>query len=314
MDQHLNHPLPSLSSRNSSPVISNSEPNGNTMAKPAPSSSARVGKRKAIRSVSTLTPSQLARKRANDREAQRAIRARTKEHIENLEREIDELRSQQSRDQTVQDLLGRNRALEDEVRRLRDSLGIRTAGPGMPGYPNCTSNSYNGSSSQPSPYGHSTPDYPMVSDMPTYSNVSDTTSVWPSSVPCSLPSTGSSPSSPAALEEYGNNYFPSNASSSILERSSMPPAISSPVAPCLNGDLSFEGVKSVAYRVWMPTTDRHRSHFSNVSSTTGVERVPRVLPSVSSNNLARPLVPSYGVQTPSSKPSRQDGALFWLYR
>jgi hypothetical protein len=88
--------------------------------------------------VSTLTPAQLARKRANDREAQRAIRARTKEHIENLEREIDELRSQKSRDQTVQDLLGRNRALEDEIRRLRESLGLRTTGPGMP-YPNCTS-------------------------------------------------------------------------------------------------------------------------------------------------------------------------------
>ncbi|KAI2630160.1 hypothetical protein GGS21DRAFT_218547 [Xylaria nigripes] len=246
MDQHLNHPLPSLSSRNSSPAVSNSESSVNTMAKSTPTSSARAGKRKAIRSVSTLTPSQLARKRANDREAQRAIRARTKEHIENLEREIDELRSQQNRDQTVQDLLGRNRALEDEVRRLRDSLGIRTAGPGMHGYPGCTSNSYNGSNSQPSPYGHSTPEYPMVSDMPPYSGVSDTTNVWPSSVPCSLPSTVSSPSSPAALEEYGNNYFPSNASSAILERpsSSIPPSISSPVAPCLNGDLSFDGVKS----------------------------------------------------------------------
>ncbi|KAH7248379.1 hypothetical protein B0J15DRAFT_400930 [Fusarium solani] len=39
-------------------------------------------KRKGTRSGSTLTPSQLARKGANDREAQRAIRARTKEHIE----------------------------------------------------------------------------------------------------------------------------------------------------------------------------------------------------------------------------------------
>lgn len=87
--------------------------------------------------MSTLTPSQLARKRANDREAQRAIRARTKEHIENLEREIDELRSQQNSDQRVRELLGRNRALEEEVRRLRESLGIRSAGHGLP-YPNCT--------------------------------------------------------------------------------------------------------------------------------------------------------------------------------
>lgn len=76
------------------------------------------------RSVSTLTPSQLARKRANDREAQRAIRARTKEHIERLESELEELKSHQSRDKTVQDLLRRNKALEEELNRLRESLGL----------------------------------------------------------------------------------------------------------------------------------------------------------------------------------------------
>lgn len=75
--------------------------------------------------MSTLTPSQLARKRANDREAQRAIRARTKEHIDSLEREIEELRSQQNRDQTVQSLLRQNKSLEDELGRLRESLGLR---------------------------------------------------------------------------------------------------------------------------------------------------------------------------------------------
>jgi Mg2+ and Co2+ transporter CorA len=81
--------------------------------------------------VSTLTPSQLARKRANDREAQRAIRARTKEHIERLERELEELRSRHSRDETVQDLIKRNKALERELMALRESLGIH----GRP-YPN----------------------------------------------------------------------------------------------------------------------------------------------------------------------------------
>ncbi|KAH7169631.1 uncharacterized protein B0J16DRAFT_49229, partial [Fusarium flagelliforme] len=50
-------------------------------------------KRKKTRRVSTLTPEQLARKRANDREAQRTIRIRTKEHIERLERELAELKS-----------------------------------------------------------------------------------------------------------------------------------------------------------------------------------------------------------------------------
>ena len=79
---------------------------------------------KGTRSVSTLTPSQLARKRANDREAQRAIRARTKEHIESLERELEELRRTQNRDETVQDLMKRNRALETELQRLRDTMGV----------------------------------------------------------------------------------------------------------------------------------------------------------------------------------------------
>ena len=78
------------------------------------------------RSVSTLTPSQLARKRANDREAQRAIRARTKEHIERLEKELEDLRSQHSRDQTVQELMRRNKALEEELLRLKETMGVPT--------------------------------------------------------------------------------------------------------------------------------------------------------------------------------------------
>ncbi|KAK8163777.1 hypothetical protein IWX90DRAFT_239204 [Phyllosticta citrichinensis] len=47
------------------------------------------------RGVANLTPEQLARKRANDREAQRAIRERTKNEIENLKNRIKELESQQ---------------------------------------------------------------------------------------------------------------------------------------------------------------------------------------------------------------------------
>ncbi|KAJ9618767.1 hypothetical protein H2203_008972 [Taxawa tesnikishii (nom. ined.)] len=47
------------------------------------------------RGVANLTPEQLAKKRANDREAQRAIRERTKNQIESLERRIRELESQQ---------------------------------------------------------------------------------------------------------------------------------------------------------------------------------------------------------------------------
>ncbi|KAH7231023.1 hypothetical protein BKA59DRAFT_461325 [Fusarium tricinctum] len=83
--------------------------------------------RKKTRRVSTLTNEQLARKRANDREAQRAIRIRTKEHIERLERELVELRSNQRRDQTIQDLLRRNTAIERELIRLKEIMGAATA-------------------------------------------------------------------------------------------------------------------------------------------------------------------------------------------
>ncbi|KAH9871425.1 hypothetical protein IAQ61_005604 [Plenodomus lingam] len=47
------------------------------------------------RGVANLTPEQLARKRANDREAQRAIRERTKKQIDRLNERIRELESQQ---------------------------------------------------------------------------------------------------------------------------------------------------------------------------------------------------------------------------
>ncbi|KAL9563981.1 hypothetical protein ACKAV7_011841 [Fusarium commune] len=84
-------------------------------------------KQKKTRKVSTLTPEQLARKRANDREAQRAIRFRTKEYIERLERELAELKSNRSHDQTIQDLLRRNTAIERELIRLKEIMGAPTA-------------------------------------------------------------------------------------------------------------------------------------------------------------------------------------------
>ncbi|KAJ5204588.1 uncharacterized protein N7498_005467 [Penicillium cinerascens] len=46
------------------------------------------------RGVANLTPDQLAKKRANDRQAQRAIRERTKGHIEALEQQVRDLSSQ----------------------------------------------------------------------------------------------------------------------------------------------------------------------------------------------------------------------------
>ncbi|KAM5529731.1 hypothetical protein FOXYSP1_17575 [Fusarium oxysporum f. sp. phaseoli] len=82
---------------------------------------------KTTKRTRTLTPQQLARKRATDREAQRTMRTRTKEHIGRLEREIEELKNKQIQDQTVQGLLHRNKELQDELNRLNNDMGISAA-------------------------------------------------------------------------------------------------------------------------------------------------------------------------------------------
>lgn len=79
--------------------------------------------RAGTRSVSTLTAAQLERKRANDREAQRAIRQRTREHIENLERRIAELSATDDTSSKLMHALQRIEELEQEVALLRGRLG-----------------------------------------------------------------------------------------------------------------------------------------------------------------------------------------------
>ena len=79
--------------------------------------------RAGTRSVTTLTAAQLERKRANDREAQRAIRQRTKDHIEQLERRIAELTSVNDTSARLRDALQRVEELEQEVAMLRAQLG-----------------------------------------------------------------------------------------------------------------------------------------------------------------------------------------------
>ncbi|TVY48146.1 hypothetical protein LOCC1_G001929 [Lachnellula occidentalis] len=76
-------------SNNASPTdANNSDSNSNNKKR-------RTGTSTSSRGVANLTPDQLQKKRANDREAQRAIRERTKNQIENLERKIRDLTSQQ---------------------------------------------------------------------------------------------------------------------------------------------------------------------------------------------------------------------------
>ncbi|KAF1988674.1 hypothetical protein K402DRAFT_402845 [Aulographum hederae CBS 113979] len=86
------------------------------------SSGKRRVSRAGTRSVNTLTAAQLERKRANDREAQRAIRQRTKDHIENLEKRIAELTSTDDTSQKLMQVLQRNEELEQENQMLRTRL------------------------------------------------------------------------------------------------------------------------------------------------------------------------------------------------
>ncbi|KAK5008343.1 hypothetical protein LTR28_004108 [Elasticomyces elasticus] len=84
------------------------------------------------RGVANLTPEQLAKKRANDREAQRAIRERTRNQIESLEKRIKELESQQPF-QELQNVMRQRDAVqaenEDLRRRLSSVLAIVQPAP-----------------------------------------------------------------------------------------------------------------------------------------------------------------------------------------
>ena len=73
------------------------------------------------RGVANLTPEQLSKKRANDREAQRAIRERTKGQIESLERRIQELTSQQPY-QELQHAIQQKEIIEAENEDIRKKL------------------------------------------------------------------------------------------------------------------------------------------------------------------------------------------------
>ncbi|KYK57336.1 hypothetical protein DCS_04345 [Drechmeria coniospora] len=220
------------------------------MARSSSAEPAKVTKKKGTRSVSTLTPQQLARKRANDREAQRAIRARTKDHIEKLEQELEELRSLQSRDKTVQDLLRRNKALEDEVRHLKENMGISltsspysaptgtAAAAVVDAYAVCQSlrrltpcpsvyddniSATSSGGAIPSPqmsplptgadYGQALPDY----SQPQYVPLSNSSDAWSGLPSATIPSSVPSPS-PSANDEFGNtaNYIPTSMPTSML--------------------------------------------------------------------------------------------------
>lgn len=69
-----------------------------------------------------MSAAQLERKRANDREAQRAIRQRTKEHIDKLEKRVAELSINDDIKEQLTATLRRNEELEQENTVLRTKL------------------------------------------------------------------------------------------------------------------------------------------------------------------------------------------------
>ena len=81
----------------------------------------RTGPSTSSRGVANLTPDQLAKKRANDREAQRAIRLRTKNQIEKLQSTIDNLTSQQPY-QELQNVLRQKELVEAENADIKKRL------------------------------------------------------------------------------------------------------------------------------------------------------------------------------------------------
>lgn len=85
-----------------------------------------AGSRGGKRSVTHLSKAQLARKRANDREAQRNIRQRTKEHIETLEQKVKEL-ERYNRSGSMDSIIKRNKELEEEVENLRSQIALHSA-------------------------------------------------------------------------------------------------------------------------------------------------------------------------------------------
>ncbi|KAF4984973.1 hypothetical protein F66182_16997, partial [Fusarium sp. NRRL 66182] len=102
--------------------MSNPHHNGNVVA-----GTKRKVNSASPRGVANLTPEQLARKRANDRQAQRAIRERTKAQIEALERRVHELTSQQPY-QDIQNLVSEKERImrenQDIKRRLSAMMNI----------------------------------------------------------------------------------------------------------------------------------------------------------------------------------------------
>jgi hypothetical protein len=114
MMRSTTYPESKASTRKSARSKSKEKPSSNPPASQRPPDP-RVG----TRSVNTLSEAQLERKRANDREAQRIIRKRTRENIENLERRVAELADQKEQ---LNKALQHNSQLEAQIAALQRQI------------------------------------------------------------------------------------------------------------------------------------------------------------------------------------------------
>ncbi|KAL9600217.1 MAG: hypothetical protein Q9219_003360 [cf. Caloplaca sp. 3 TL-2023] len=115
------HPLPP--SHPSAPSSSSAHDNASSHSDGAAASKRRRTSTapSSSRGVANLTPEQLEKKRANDREAQRAIRERTRTHIEALEKRIRDLSNQQPH-QELQTVLKQKQLVEAENLHIKKKL------------------------------------------------------------------------------------------------------------------------------------------------------------------------------------------------
>ncbi|BDD57288.1 hypothetical protein MPDQ_001405 [Monascus purpureus] len=176
--------------------------------------------RAGTRKVTSLTAEQLDGKRANDREAQRTIRQRTKEHIESLEREVAELRAKTERfDEVVQ----RNAALDEEVRRLRHQLAIVTSSPAYPGNDSNVPHMAMFPSNYSGPFGGATDSISGASSVlhSPHDQIPPSQQRWQNY---------SSPS-PAAMGQSPKPDYPGSVEPYILHGQLQPPAMHQPVSP-----------------------------------------------------------------------------------
>ncbi|KAK4110023.1 hypothetical protein N656DRAFT_293260 [Canariomyces notabilis] len=218
----------------------------------------KPGRRKGARTVSNMNPIQLAKKRANDREAQRNIRQRNKELIGRLTEQNGYLTEQlESKENQVQQLLSLKKALERELATLREALSLsssdRAACQASTGFdverlPAAAATGHHSPvASRPPSFGSpgeyttaaaATSASPFV---PSYLPTPEPCDAWPSVIPMTsavtVPSAVSSPgASPSAghpgTDDYGSGFMPT----------SVPPP------PVINGSV-IPSAASLSYRL-----------------------------------------------------------------